>query len=99
MCQPYGRTPPPRTMWPTYFIYAAQKEQIGYVLHKVGEDETMQRNKGCRTTKGATGSRNAGGKMAEDIGIDVKNRKPGPISGPPLASPTGTRYLKAEETR
>ena len=73
MCQPYGRTPPPRTMWSTYFIYAAQKEQIGYVLHKVGEDETMQRNKGCRTTKGATGSRNAGGKMAEDIGIDKKN--------------------------
>ena len=58
MCQPYGRTPPPRTRWPTYFIYPAQKEQIGYVLHKVGEDETMQRNKGCRTTKGADVSRN-----------------------------------------
>ena len=65
----------------------------------MGKDETMQQNKGCGTTKGATDSSSAGGKMAEDIGIDVKNRKPGPISGPPLASPTGTRYLKAEETR
>ena len=43
------------------------------MLHKVGEDETMQQNEGCRTTKGATDSSSAGGKMAEDIGIDTKS--------------------------
>ena len=73
MCRPYGRTPPSRKMWPKTRICAAEEEQIGYVLHKVGEGETMQQNEGCRTTKGATGSTSAGGKMAGDIGIDAKN--------------------------
>ena len=42
------------------------------MLHKVGEDETMQQNEGRLTTKGATGSTSAGGKMAEDMRIDAK---------------------------